>query len=43
MKNSGTLLDEINQNKQKIMRMYIENVKDTDEDVRLAAQVVDYL
>ena len=43
MKNSGTLLDEVNENRHKIMKMYIEGLKDTDEDIRLAAQVVDYL
>ena len=43
MKNSGTLMDEINENRHKIMKNYIEGLKDTDEDIRLAAQVVDYL
>lgn len=43
MKNSGTLLDEISENRHKIIKMYIERLKDTDEDIRLAAQVVDYL
>ena len=43
MKNSGTLLDELQENRHKILKMYIEGLKDTDEDIRLAAQVVDYL
>lgn len=43
MKNSGTLLDEVNEHRHKIMKMYIEGLKDTDEDIRLAAQVIDYL
>jgi hypothetical protein len=29
--------------KQKIIKLYIDSLNDTDEDVRLASQVVDYL
>ena len=33
----------IEKNKQKILKLYIENLKDTDEDLRLASQIIDYL
>ena len=33
----------IERNKQKILKLYIENLKDTDEDLRLASQIIDYL
>lgn len=31
------------ENKQKILKLYIENLNDSDEHIRLASQVVDYL
>jgi hypothetical protein len=38
-----TLEELLLEHRQKIIRLYIDALSDTDEDVRLASQVVDYL
>lgn len=36
-------IEEILSFKHAILKLYIENLKDTDEDLRLASQIIDYL
>lgn len=38
-----SLDDQLADNKQRILQLYIENLNDSDEHIRIASQVVDYL
>lgn len=38
-----SLDDQLADNKQRILQLYIENLNDADEHIRIASQVVDYL
>jgi hypothetical protein len=41
---TGKNMDEqLQENKQKILKRYIENLNDSDEHIRIASQVIDYL